>query len=92
MSPAVYLAFVCRLEAVMMSESGKRVVRRLRHTETPCFSYWEEYFLQILVSENDEHFQDSSAFPVREEKRKKMIKDPKKIESCCLGQKRLLGI
>lgn len=75
-----------------MSESGKHVVSRLRPTETPRFSYWEECSLQIPISEDDEHFQDNSAFPVREEKRTKMIKDPQKIESCCLGQKRLIGI
>lgn len=64
----------------------------LRPIETACFSYWEEYFLQIPISDDDVHFQDSSAFPVRGKKKKKMIKDPKKIASCCLGQKRLLGI
>lgn len=65
----------------------------LRPIETACFSYWEESFLQIPISDDDVHFQDSSAFPVGEKKKKKkMIKDPKKIASCCLGQKRLLGI
>lgn len=40
----------------------------LRYTETPWFSYWEECFLQIPMSEDNVHFQDSSAFPVRKKK------------------------
>lgn len=40
----------------------------VRYIEALWFSDWEECFLQIPMSEDNVHFQDSSAFPVKKEK------------------------
>lgn len=62
-----------------MRELGKYGISYLKYIETPCFSYWEEYFLQTPILEGDVYFQGRLAFPVTGGE-KKTIKDPKKIQ------------